>query len=68
MSKHKLKIKDPYININIQISKNEWLKIDEISGKEKINSISYNIKKIQSIKNWIESWIGFWLIGLNPHS
>jgi len=42
--------------------------IPDTNGNKKTNSISYNKKKTQIIKNWIETFIGFWVWGLNPHS
>ena len=42
--------------------------IPDTKGNIKISSISYNKKKTQISKNWIGKRIGFWVIGLNPHS
>lgn len=40
----------------------------ETRGKRKTNSISYSKKNIQISKNCIGTLIGFWVVGLKPHS
>ena len=40
----------------------------ETRGNRKTSSISYSKKKIQINKNWIGTLIGFWVVGLKPHS
>lgn len=57
-----------YINIKVRDSKSVWLPKTETRGNENISSMSYSMKKIQRNINCMESFIGFWIDGLNPHS
>ena len=40
----------------------------DTNGNRNTNSISYNKKKTQINKNWIETLITLWDCGLKPHS
>ena len=40
----------------------------ETNGNRNMSSISYSRKKIQISKKGIGNLIGFWVVGLNPHS
>jgi hypothetical protein len=40
----------------------------DTNGNRNTNSISYNKKKTQINKNWIETLITLWDWGLKPHS